>query len=371
MPTATATALTALSTIASLFSTIGSGSILICYSILPLDYHFRHILILNLATSDFLNSLKNLIAGIYVLSYKNNINPGRTCHFIGFVTQVAGQATDCAILAIAITTVLSITKRGPISTVPQGRWKWGQKVLLCCVIWAFPFFTGFLALGMGWYKPVTGEWCWLETKPVYLRLVLMHGWRYLFIITEVGLYVYLNIHLRRHYQRMAQAMTAQGPAAPRATQSDPDSVSAGELSVKIEPITAGKNNALSTKSTHWRRLSSSSVRHTKPPRSILGLWSFSWTTTDLRRQHHTSGSFSADTQYQAIQRVLLLNAYPFAYIVLWIPGLANRTLEATGRSNVVLQFLQTTTLLVGLANALTYGWNERIVKQLKDRFPRR
>lgn len=63
---------------------------------------------------------------------------------------------------------------------------------------------GFLGLAMGWYSPVSGSWlvpswwlhvvdltilrwfnrCWLEAKPVYLRYVLMHGWRFLFIIIE-------------------------------------------------------------------------------------------------------------------------------------------------------------------------------------------
>ena len=31
--------------------------------------------------------------------------------------------------------------------------------------------------------------CWIEAKPVYLRYVLTHGWRFLFIIIEVCFYV--------------------------------------------------------------------------------------------------------------------------------------------------------------------------------------
>jgi len=79
-------------------------------------------------------------------------------------------------------------------------------------------------------------------------------------------------------------------------------------------------------------------------------------------------TLSSNPQYQAIQRVLLLNAYPLAYIILWIPGIANRLIEATGHSSSVMQILQASTQLVGLANALTYGWNERVAKQLKERF---
>jgi hypothetical protein len=66
-------------------------------------------------------------------------------------------------------------------------------------------FIGLLALGMGWYAPATGNWyiaipsikistgltlahrCWIKAEPVYLRYVLTHGWRFMFIAIEVGL----------------------------------------------------------------------------------------------------------------------------------------------------------------------------------------
>ncbi len=93
--------------------------------------------------------------------------------------------------------------------------------------------------------------------------------------------------------------------------------------------------------------------------------------TGLRGTSRPAGAFSADAQYQAIQRALLLNAYPLAYIILWIPGIVNRLIEATGRQSKVTQFLQASTQLVGLANALTYGWNEKVAKQLRKRFLKR
>ena len=101
-------------------------------------------------------------------------------------------------------------------------------------------------------------------------------------------------------------------------------------------------------------------------------WSFSRITCLRRRRAlRSSDSFSADAQYQAIQRALLLNAYPVAYIILLLPGLANRLVEATGHTSQVAQLLQASTQLVGLANALTYGWNERVAKQLKEQFVQR
>lgn len=104
------------------------------------------------------------------------------------------------------------------------------------------------------------------------------------------------------------------------------------------------------------------------PRSM-----FRWFSriSGLRGTSQTGGAFSSDTQHQAVQRALLLNAYPLAYIVLWIPALANRLIEATGRSSIPMQFLQVTAQLIGLANALTYGWNEKVAKQLKEKFSKR
>lgn len=61
-----------------------------------------------------------------------------------------------------------------------------------------------------------------------------------------------------------------------------------------------------------------------------------------------------------IKRMLLLNAYPIMYVILWIPGLVNRFMEATGNTpsnKRVLAALQASSQFVGLANAVTYGFN--------------
>jgi hypothetical protein len=70
----------------------------------------------------------------------------------------------------------------------------------------------------------------------------------------------------------------------------------------------------------------------------------------------------------AIEKVLLLNAYPLLYIILLLPGLVNRLVEASGHSSQVVQVMQSTTQFVGLANAFTFGWNEEVARQLKNRF---
>lgn len=68
-----------------------------------------------------------------------------------------------------------------------------------------------------------------------------------------------------------------------------------------------------------------------------------------------------------IKRMLLLNAYPIMYVILWIPGLVNRFMEATGNTSQsrVLAALQSSSQFVGLANALTYGFNTALRKKIK------
>ena len=69
-----------------------------------------------------------------------------------------------------------------------------------------------------------------------------------------------------------------------------------------------------------------------------------------------------------VKRTLLLNAYPIAYILLWIPGIANRFAEASGHTSRALAIMQCSTQFVGLANAITYGINERVLEQLRELF---
>ncbi|KAK7626111.1 G protein-coupled glucose receptor regulating Gpa2-domain-containing protein [Phyllosticta citricarpa] len=62
-----------------------------------------------------------------------------------------------------------------------------------------------------------------------------------------------------------------------------------------------------------------------------------------------------------VRRMLLLNAYPIMYIVLWIPGITSRLTEAAlGYRVRWLAVAAASTQYVGLANAVTYGWNEHM-----------
>jgi hypothetical protein len=94
------------------------------------------------------------------------------------------------------------------------------------------------------------------------------------------------------------------------------------------------------------------------------------TTTITTVSTNDSRSRIRSNRAKELRRFLLLNGYPILWILLWIPGMANRAYELAGRSPTWLQVLQATTQLVGLANVLTYAVTEKFVERLGKRFGR-
>lgn len=77
-------------------------------------------------------------------------------------------------------------------------------------------------------------------------------------------------------------------------------------------------------------------------------------------------SSGARQRKQAVRKMLLLNGYPILYVILWIPGMATRIWEAFGVAPLWLRGMQASTQLVGLANALTYAYNEQLVQRIRN-----
>ncbi|KAG9217959.1 hypothetical protein PLEOSDRAFT_1086413 [Pleurotus ostreatus PC15] len=369
----------------SFLSALGSGCILLCYLALPLKRHFRHVLILNLAVADFANSVNNAASGGQIIMHRRDLVPGPGCVLNGMIGQITVQATDCAILAIALVTVYTITRTSS-SRLIQGEWEWPLILSATAAIWALPLLTGFLALGKHWYAPVSGNWCWLTADPVYLRYVLTHGWRYLFMVIEVAVYTYLHFYLRRHFRRLAVPIVSNPPS----------SASQGEQhtrSIPLTPITFSEFKQdvhISQSGGHGdgddgdysaKRVTITIDDDAPPAAPTTTLSKASMPMTHIMAHQRTlppagpntpgGADGAGNSRQRAIQRVLLLNAYPLLYILLWIPGLAHRIVEATGHKSQVTQIMQASTQFVGLANALTYGWNERIASQIKEKFRRR
>lgn len=122
----------------------------------------------------------------------------------------------------------------------------------------------------------------------------------------------------------------------------------------IEEETAGRQQPPTMKTTANRKA--------PPPALNSGKFDATVTTDSEFPQRRQTRQMERE-----IKRMLLLNAYPIMYVILWIPGLVNRFMEATGNTSQsrVLAALQSSSQFVGLANALTYGFNTALRKKIK------
>ncbi|CUS14709.1 unnamed protein product [Tuber aestivum] len=406
-----------LSLIGSSLSALGTGFICLCYLFLPLKRHFRHRLIQSLALADFLNATSNSASGFYILVRNRELPEGIGCRMNGLVTQITVQATDLSILAIAIATVWAIT-----DPITFRMWNTRKAILAVCSIWVIPFITGnnplpapppprpplndqltnptgFTALGKDWYHPVSGNWCWIQKKPAHLRYVLTHAWRFFVIISVIILYTHLHLFLRKHFKEVRDArggsltdstgLQSQSTSPESFTAhsrkshnvgDDDDEASLGDMPAKLHDSngsrSAPSHNLAEEVNTHVEttmevtedqlRRQDQQGQSSPYPQSAAGV-------SAARGAYHkmdTRKPPSQDSEFKKVKKILLMRAYPTFYVILVIPGIVNRLVEAAGGSSRPLQLLQASTQFVGLANAITYGLNEKILAQLKRKFGR-
>ncbi|KAI9827296.1 MAG: hypothetical protein M1832_005434 [Thelocarpon impressellum] len=348
------TAEVVLTLIGSLLSMIGSGFILICYAVLPQKRHFRHALIINLAVADFINALNNSVSGIYKVASASEIPEGPGCVANGFIGQLSVQGTDCTILLIAVVTLATMKK---MIVIPDA--SIAAKSFVCAIPWILPIITSFTALGLKLYHPVNGNWCWIQPQPTYLRYVLTHMWRFVVFVATTGIYVYMYIYLHRHYKQIRML----GSRNHTSHDDPPDMLAHGNLELRSRDSSHSITAFNGISATAGPRLPPSPAKQGDPERDSAVRFSKAFPTPEF-------GADSLTATERHIKKALLLNAYPIMYIILWIPGIANRIAEASGNPTQVLGIMQASTQYVGLANAITYGLNERVLEQLREAFHR-
>lgn len=88
---------------------------------------------------------------------------------------------------------------------------------------------------------------------------------------------------------------------------------------------------------------------------------------DVDGDDNSSNSPSSERE---MRRALLLNAYPLAYFILWLPAIVNRFMETEGvqpANSRAMAALQSCTQLIPLANALTFGVNVYLRRRARSR----
>ncbi|KAK5112251.1 hypothetical protein LTR62_004412 [Meristemomyces frigidus] len=324
--------------IGSIVSFLSCTVFAIIYIVFPPKRHYRQILICNLLLADWINSLNNTISGIAVISdwkHRNSLDPGPACTANAWVGQFSVQAIDFNFLVISLSVLMTARKNNV--TPEQSCWK---LLLVCFVPWIMPIITSNIGLALGAYGPATGNWCWITSEHFGDRYALTHGWRIGIFVITIIIYTWVYIHLRRIYGRLARdSHTSQ------TTSVDPHARSTVQVIEEIE---------LSSTSQHddERLLRSNSAG------------------TALKEDvESVNEPYIRPTR--ELRNMLLLNGYPILYILLWIPGIANRIVEAFGPSPLWLQGLQSTTQWMGFADMITYAFNEQLVRRIRMRWRER
>ncbi|KAI1259212.1 G protein-coupled glucose receptor regulating Gpa2-domain-containing protein [Xylariaceae sp. FL1019] len=345
--------------IGSLLSSLSSAVALGFQIARPPQRHFRHSLIVNLLVADLLYGLGNTISGAIFLYSGQTPSPltapSKACLVSGWFSQSNAQAVDFNILFMAIVVLLSITKRDSVTHLDL---KW--QILICIAAWIPGFITGTIGLALGSYGYVSGNWCWISSNRLDLRYGLSHGPRIAIFAITLLIYTYIYLKLRRIFTNLRS------------------------LTSNTDTRTARDHGGLPSEDTQTILVAHSiSISHELQdlaPPSVT-----SEARKDFATEPTTQSTVTFETranddgkQFQAsrmpappnVRRMLLMNGYPIAYIVLWIPGIANRLAESVGDSPTWLTALQSLTQYIGLINAITYGVSEQVRrdvwKKLKD-----
>ncbi|KAJ8106185.1 hypothetical protein OPT61_g9707 [Boeremia exigua] len=353
---------------------------------------FRYALILNLTVAEFLNCLNNSVSGIAAVARHSPLPPGTACKVNGWAGQFSVQAVDFSILAITLVTLLTIQLRSFIIYASTA-----TKALICLSIWIVPLCTSIFAWLKNYYGPVSGNWCWIEKHHARQRYTLNHGWRFAIFAISLCTYIYVFIYMSRRlrpqgvsefsssipdtldYEKIDEkprdnAVLAGCGATPRISlELVPESpatkqpkkhrraVSSFSFARKLQVDTAPQPDHKDTQTT------TSSIDDITSPHETHNLVDIEkglpsareeppMTTLPVRR-----AATRVDTKMKVdreIWKMLLLNMYPVTYLILWIPGLANRIAEGMGYQVRVLVILQCTTQFIGLANASVYVYKE-------------
>jgi len=207
---------------------------------------------------------------------------------------------------------------------------------------------------MGAMDPVSGNWCWISRDRTDLRYGLTHGWRFAIVATTIGIYSYVWWYLARHFKSMAaisdpvsssSRKARFGPSALRSrSRSYVDMESTNDQEDGHELIET--NNQARADPFHSSKPTPGEMRNVSETQS-------SQPTVASNQLRDRSNQNLRD-----VRRMLILNGYPMLYVLLWIPGIVNRIMEASGSTaSRPLAILQTSTQFVGFANAITYGIN--------------
>lgn len=271
-----------------------------------------------------------------------------------------------------------------------------KKILICVSVWIIPFATGCIAIGMGVMVPSGANWCWISASRTDLRYALTHAWRFAIILSIIFIYGYVYYYTSRHFKSLGSVALPSNQYSV-ATHARTDSIQQpfyGMPDSGIRSPTAPEiNQSRNIRDSSWLRLSVSSEKDLiQSPKAAIAKDTITLTRITTAPPPYTEGDyvrpeplrrpslakFGTMTRIETskapetkriereVKRMLLMNAYPIFYVLLSVPGLVNRLLQASGSppSGRVLDALQAASAFIGFTNAVTYGFNRHLRRRI-------
>ncbi|KAK8159520.1 G protein-coupled glucose receptor regulating Gpa2-domain-containing protein [Phyllosticta citrichinensis] len=398
--------------VGSLLSCVATSAVLVCYALYRGQQRsFRHALVFNLALAEFVNTLNNSISGSIKVANHGGLTPGFLCSLNGFIGQLSIQAADFSILAIALVTLLTVKH---FAYMPRA--SWGKKLAICLSVYIVPVVTSTVSVSLRVVAPVSGNWCWISQDKTALRYALGHGWRFAVMFGTMFIYIYLAAYMRKNFfssylsdissgasygisdavdddndddRTESQIELANILKNPAAIERD-DSPLRGELPMHQHahhhrrPSQSNAGSRAARRGTHHssRRPSAATMGKGVPATTTVDLFANPFPANEAVPSDGSplpmgtaqpaaspgagiSGAAQSRKVEREVKRMMMLNAYPVLYVLLWIPGAVNRFFEASGHKVKWLAIAQSSTQYVGLANALTYGINEHLWRRIR------
>ncbi|CCF43413.1 hypothetical protein CH063_13120 [Colletotrichum higginsianum] len=162
---------------------------------------FRHDLIMLLMSSDMLKSLWFIIFPIVDFKTGSVASESSFCQASGFFLAVGIEASDIAVVLIALHTAIYIFR--PRHSGRQSG-LYPHRRLAFSAFALFPLLMASLAF-ISWPGYVNnGEYCYLPVRPEWPRLALSWVPRYMILLTIVALYAYIYIYVTLRMRRFGR-----------------------------------------------------------------------------------------------------------------------------------------------------------------------
>ncbi|KAK8207136.1 G protein-coupled glucose receptor regulating Gpa2-domain-containing protein [Phyllosticta capitalensis] len=364
--------------VGSLLSCVATSAVLVCYVLYKGQQRsFRHALVFNLALAEFVNTLNNSISGSLKVATRGNLSPGFLCSLNGFIGQLSIQAADFSILAIALVTLLTVKH---FAYLPRA--SWGKKLAICLSVYIVPVVTATVSVSLGVMAPVSGNWCWITEDKTALRYALGHGWRFAVIFSTMFIYIYLAAYMRKNFfssylsdsdgsGSLEYPSHSNGPSQRDEEEGDGTTQQATDSQIELANILKNPaaierdDSPLRGELPYRQPFSNAASAVPNPFPANEAVPSDGSRTSAPPPPTVLSGAAQSRKVEREVKRMMMLNAYPVLYVLLWIPGAVNRFVEASGHKVKWLAIAQSSTQYVGLANALTYGFNEHLWRRIR------